>query len=809
MKIYINYFIINICHLILRGGKCMKRFLALMLSAAIFFAVPVCGHAEGTVKIPAFPGAEGGGKYTTGGRGGEVYIVTTLEDYDPETEEPIKGSLRDAVSQDNRIIVFDVGGVIELKSKLLITNKNNLTIAGQTAPGNGITIYGYETNLSNSNNIIMRYLRFRPGADNVLKGDSMDSLWGRAMTDIMIDHLSCSWSTDETMSLYRAENMTVQWSIIAESLTMSGHTKGRHGYGAIVGGVNTTYHHNLYANHTSRNPRFGGGTVEADDNDHIAHFDFRNNVIYNWGYNTGYGGGRAELNYVFNYMKPGPGTRDSVVNRLVDCGENNKPGWFYVKGNVLEGNEEVTEDNSKGIYISDTNKPFTTIVDAEFEMEGTKPENLHTDTPEEAYELVLARAGATLPYRDALDARIVQSVKDNTGYFANRHEEVGGLPYTDEVHRDADFDKDRDGIADEWELANGLDPEDPSDSVLISSNGYANIENYFNSLVDMEYEPSNPDISIESPANNQQFVLGDDVKISVNTDRDVEKVVFYNNDEIIGTDTEAPFEFTLKGLGDGSYNISAKAVNPKGEETQSIAHEIHVNTQNDLGVWQDTDIGDTGVKGSASLTDGKLTVKGSGKIGGEEDSFNFAYQKVKGDFDFTVKVDSITPVDNHAFSGIVARNSMEEDSASVALGISHTKAYEWKETDPETGKSTTYYRNPFGVYMFGRDKDGGEMPVPSENLDTVENAQKSNIQLLRDIELKDGLNFKGYYLRLVRKGDKFTAYASPDGSSWTLVGKKTVNLNDELYVGLGADGNKVDNDIANLNTVVFENIKIK
>ena len=787
----------------------MKRFLALMLSAAIFFAVPVCGHAEDAVKIPAFPGAEGGGKYTTGGRGGEVYIVTTLEDYDPETEEPIKGSLRDAVSQDNRIIVFDVGGVIELKSKLLITNKNNLTIAGQTAPGKGITIYGYETNLSNSNNIIMRYLRFRPGADNVLKGDSMDSLWGRAMTDIMIDHLSCSWSTDETMSLYRAENMTVQWSIIAESLTMSGHTKGRHGYGAIVGGVNTTYHHNLYANHTSRNPRFGGGTVEADDNDHIAHFDFRNNVIYNWGYNTGYGGGRAELNYVFNYMKPGPGTRDSVVNRLVDCGENNKPGWFYVKGNVLEGNEEVTEDNSKGIYISDTNKPFTTIVDKEFEMEGTKPENLHTDTPEEAYELVLARAGATLPYRDALDARIVQSVKDNTGYFANRHEEVGGLPYTDEVHRDADFDKDRDGIADEWELANGLDPKDPSDSMLISSNGYANIENYFNSLVDMEYEPSNPDISIESPANNQQFVLGDDVKISVNTDSDVEKVVFYNNDEITGTDTEAPFEFTLKGLGDGSYNISAKAVNSKGEETHSIAHEIHVNTQTDLGPWQDTDIGDTGVKGSASLTDGKLTVKGSGKMGGEEDSFNFAYQKVKGDFDFTVKVDSITPVDNHAFSGIVARNSLEEDSASVALGISHTKAYEWKETDPETGKSTTYYRNPFGVYMFGRDKDGGEMPVPSENLDTVENAQKSNIQLLRDIELKDGLNFKGYYLRLVRKGNKFTAYASHDGSSWTLVGKKTVNLNDELYVGLGADGNKVDNHIDNLNTVVFENIKIK
>lgn len=787
----------------------MKKFLALMLSVSIIFTGSVFGHAESTSEIPAFPGAEGGGKYTTGGRGGEVYIVTTLEDYDPETEEPIEGSLRDAVSEDNRIIVFDVGGVIKLKSKLLITNKNNLTIAGQTAPGNGITIYGYETNLSNSNNIIMRYLRFRPGADNVLEGDSMDSIWGRSMTNIMIDHLSCSWSTDETMSLYRAENMTVQWSIIAESLTMSGHTKGRHGYGAIAGGVNTTYHHNLYASHTSRNPRFGGGTVEADDNDHIAHFDFRNNVIYNWGFNTGYGGGRAELNYVFNYMKPGPGTRDSVISRLIDCGEENKPGWFYVNGNVLEGNEEVTEDNSKGIYISDSSAPYTTIVNEEFEMEGTKPENLHTDTPEDAYDLVLARAGATYPYRDALDARIVQSVKDNTGYFVNRHEEVGGLPYTDEVHRDADFDKDRDGIADEWELENGLDPNDPSDSVLISSNGYANIENYINSLVDMEYEPTNSDISIESPVNNQEFDLGDAVKISVNTDDDVEKVIFYNNDEIIGTDTEAPFEFTLRGLDDGTYNISAKAVNSKGEETQSTAHKIHINTQTDLGVWQDADIGDTGVEGSASITDNKITVKGSGKMGGENDSFNFLYQKVKGDFDFTVKVDSITPVDNHAFSGIVARNSLEEDSASVALGISHTKAYEWKETDPETGKSTTYYRNPFGVYLFGRNKDGGEMPVPGENLDTVENAQKSNIQLLRDIEFKDGLDFNGYYLRLVRKGNIFTAYASSDGGSWTVVGKKTVNMNEELYVGLGVDGNKVDNDIDNLNAVVFENIKLK
>lgn len=787
----------------------MKRFIAFILLAAMAFAVPAVADDTGQSKIPAFPGAEGGGKYTTGGRGGEVYIVTTLEDYDPESEEPIKGSFRDAVSQDNRIIVFNVGGVIRLKNRLNITKKNNLTIAGQTAPGSGITIYGFETNLSNSNNIIMRYLRLRPGAENVLSGDSMDSIWGRAMKDLMIDHLSCSWSTDETMSLYRAENATIQWSIIAESLTMSGHTKGRHGYGAITGGVNATYHHNLYANHTSRNPRFGGGTVEADDNEHIALYDFRNNVVYNWGYNTGYGGGRAKQNYVFNYMKPGPGTRDSVASRVIDCGEKNKPGWFYVNGNVIEGNDEVTKDNSKGIYISDENKPFTTIVNKEFEMEGTKAENLHTDTPERAYELVLSRAGATLPFRDGLDARIIQSVKDNTGYFVNRHEEVGGLPYTDTVYRGADFDKDNDGIADSWEIENGLNPNDSTDSVKIAVNGYANIENYFNSLVDMEYEPQNSEITITAPENNQQFMITDTIKVCVKVDEDVKKVEFYNNDKIIGVDNTAPYELSLMGLTDGTYNISAKAINIRGEQTQAVAKKIYVNTASDLGKWQSTDIGIPNIKGSAFITDGKLTIKGSGKLESNADNCHFVYKQLRGNFDFMTKVDSITPVDNHAFSGIMVRNSLDADSANIALGISNTKAYEWKETNPETGKTTSYYRNPFGVYLCGRDSDGGEMDALAENLDNVEAAQTSSVQLLRDIEFKEGLEYKGYYLRLIRKGSCFTAYASPDGNNWTLVGNKTLSLNKECYVGFAVDSNKVDNDIDNLNTAIFSCIKFR
>ncbi len=785
----------------------MKKFIAGFMALSIIFS-SICVYG-GESKIPAFPGAEGGGKYVSGGRGGEVYVVTTLEDYDPDTEEAIKGSFRDAVSKDNRIVVFNVGGVIKLKNKLNITKRNNLTIAGQTAPGNGITVYGYETNLSNSNNIIMRYLRFRPGAENVLKGDSMDSIWGRSMKNLMIDHLSCSWSTDETMSLYRAENATIQWCIIAESLTMSGHTKGRHGYGAIVGGVNATYHHNLYANHTSRNPRFGGGTVEADDNEHIALFDFRNNVIYNWGFNTGYGGGRANQNYVYNYMKAGQGTRDSVKDRVIDCGEKNKPSKFYVFGNVLEGNEKISKDNSLGVYVSESNKKFTEIVNSEFKMEGTKKENLTTNSPENAYELVLNRAGATLPLRDGLDSRIVSSVRNDSGYFVNRDEEVGGLPYNDVVYREADFDKDLDGIDDRWEMENGLDFNNPFDSREIAENGYANIENYINSLVDMEYEPTNPDVEIVEPKDNSQFDVSEVIDVKVNASEDTVKVDFYNNDKLIYSDDSYPFEMAISGFDDGSYNIVAKATNDKGEMTQATAKKIHINKKTDLENWEFTDVGEPNIKGCAYVEDGVYTVKGSGKIKEKDDSFGYLYKKVNGDFDFTVKVDSTTPVDNHAFAGIMVRNSLDSSSANVALGISHTKAYEWKELNEETKKTTTYYRNPFGVYLCGRDKDNGNMDTLSENLDSIESALKTGVQLKKDIEFKNGLEYTGYYLRLVRNGDKFVAYCSKDGNRWEIVGSKSLKMNKEIYIGLGVDLNKVDNNLDNLNTVKFEKIKLK
>ncbi len=792
--------------------KAFKKLTAitLMLAMAVSTANVM---AEDDIRLPAFPGAEGGGKYTTGGRGGEVYIVNTLADYDPDTEKPIKGSFRDAVSKDNRIIVFDVSGVINLKNSLLITDRKNLTIAGQTAPGDGITIHGFETNVSRSQNIIMRYLRFRPGSDNVHKGDSMDAIWGRSMKDMIVDHLSTSWSTDETMSLYRAENFTVQWSIIAESLAMSGHTKGRHGYGAIWGGTNATYHHNLIAHHTSRNPRFGGGTVEADDNDHIANFDVRNNVLYDWGFNCAYGGGRADLNYVFNYVVAGPGTRKSVRNRLIDCGEKNKPGRFYVYGNYMYGNDEVSNDNSKGIYISEESAPFTTIVDKEFEMEGTKPENLHTDTPQAAYEQVLAKAGATYPKRDALDARIIDEVENRTGRFANVHEEVGGLPYTEEIHRDADFDKDHDGIEDKWELANGLDPEDSKDSSLIAENGYANIENYFNSLVDMEYVPDNPEVKITSPSNNAISEKGERVQITAECSDTVCKLELYKGDEIIDTMDVTPemsgkAVFTIDGLPDGTYYISVKATDSKGLQTQSTAIALHINEKTDLGQWKSVDIGSPNIKGSASVFGDTVRVKGAGKLQGNNDTAHFVYVKMSGNTEIVAKVEDMTAVDNHAFAGVMIREGLSPDAKTVAAGISHTKPYEWKETDPETGKSTTYYRNAFSAYMCGRRATGGSFDMLSENLDSPEAAAKSGVQLKNDIPFKDYGEFLGYYFKLTRIGSRFVSYISPDGVKWTKLGEMKEDMPNDVYVGLAVDGNKVDNQLDNLNTVDFSHVRV-
>lgn len=298
------------------------------IAVSILLAAVSCVHAQLTshamafadeASLPiAFPGAEGYGKYTWGGRGGRVFVVTNLNDSGP-------GSLREAVEAEGaRIVTFAVDGTIELKSHLRIKN-DSITIAGQSAPGQGVCLKDYPL-IVDASQVIVRYLRVRVGDRHQLDSDGLGG--GRyGQKNVILDHLSVSWSIDECLSIYKTENLTVQWCLVAHSLNASVHTKGSHGFGGIWGGYKATFHHNLLANHASRNPRFSSV-------DGTKWVDYRNNVVYNWGFKAAYGGGHhGEINMVKNYYKPGPASQH---HRLLDVAEDGT-GRYYVADNVMAG----------------------------------------------------------------------------------------------------------------------------------------------------------------------------------------------------------------------------------------------------------------------------------------------------------------------------------------------------------------------------------------------------------------------------------------------------------------------------------------
>ncbi|OAQ37924.1 pectate lyase [Pedobacter psychrophilus] len=443
----------------------------------------------------AFAGAEGAGKNTTGGRGGKIIKVINLNDSG-------SGSLRDAIGQTGaRIIVFEVSGNIKLKSSLQIKNAN-VTIAGQTAPGDGICIQDYDF-LINANNVIIRYMRFRLGATNVATIES-DAFGGRDIESVMIDHCSMSWSIDETASFYHNKNFTMQWCIISESMTNSGHVKGAHGYGGIWGGSPATFHHNLLANHTSRNPRFDGGLrYSAGSGTMIGKYgidkvDYRNNVIYNWSSNSAYGGENGEYNMVNNYYKAGPATPTSKNKRImqvtkdVTTGASNPAaygvgyGTFYIVGNYVVGNTAVTTNNWNGGVDYDSGVTQAMVQKTTAFPSTEIPEH----TAQQAYDAVLLYVGASLK-RDAVDTRVTTDVKNGTATFTgsisklpgiiDTQTDVGGWPLL--MQTTTPLDTDGDGMPDAWETANKLDPKVANPNGHDLSTGYENIEVYLNSLV--------------------------------------------------------------------------------------------------------------------------------------------------------------------------------------------------------------------------------------------------------------------------------------------------------------------------------------
>lgn len=488
-----------------------KIILSTMLAGTLGTAYTAKGQT-----LPAFPGAEGFGMYTTGGRGGKVYHVTTLED---NGKTSLKGSLRWANAQAGpRIIVFDVSGTIFLKSALKISA--NTTIEGQTAPGDGICIADYPVTLNN--NTITRYLRFRLGNRQVAHHEG-DGLGGMDLHDVMVDHCSVSWSIDECLSVYGSKNLTVQWCLAGQSLKNAGHSKGAHGYGGNWGGSGATYHHNLLAHHESRVPRLGPRQSTQTD----ERMDLRNNVFYNWGGNGCYGGEGMNVNIVNNYYKVGPATlrRSALIQRRIagigirtstytHHGTEHPNDWdkmwhvwgdFYVRGNVNSVHADVTKDNwTYGIYNQIDNKQVdnTYTQRTKDTICVTTPHPFYavtTETAYKAYGKVLAYAGACL-HRDAVDQLLVNDTQNGTathtgtgngrvpGIINNQNDikPVGAgddwSPWPMLKQDTPPADTDRDGMPDEWETANGCNPA-VDDAATLAPNGYANIENYANSLV--------------------------------------------------------------------------------------------------------------------------------------------------------------------------------------------------------------------------------------------------------------------------------------------------------------------------------------
>jgi len=448
-------------------------------------------------QIPAFEGAEGDGMYTTGGRGGKVLYVTKL------TDDGSAGTLRWAVNQTgSRTILFDVAGTISLKSELRIKN-GNLTIAGQSAPGDGICLKDF-TVVIQANNVIIRFLRFRLGdeaalANPAIDWSSADAIWGRNQSNIILDHCSMSWCIDECASFYDNKNFTMQWCLLAESMRNSVHGKGTHGYGGIWGGSPATFHHNLIAFHDSRNPRFCGSRYSAKPMDERV--NFTNNVIYNWGSNSGYAGEGGYYNMINNFYKAGLATKtNNVAYRIFspnpDDGKNSQPagvwGHFYLNGNKMLNNRisipDVTNNNWLGFH------PTTTWSDTiKSAQPFALPPYLRIQTTDSAYLSVTGFAGASLK-RDAVDTRIVGNVLNgtvsvttgsngSTGGFIDSQKDVGGWPQYTYTEADVPLDTDADGMPDNWETSHGLDINNPADGNNTSLDGsYTNLEVYLNEL---------------------------------------------------------------------------------------------------------------------------------------------------------------------------------------------------------------------------------------------------------------------------------------------------------------------------------------
>ncbi|MDR2840181.1 MAG: pectate lyase [Paludibacter sp.] len=543
-----------------------------------------------TAQTPAFPGAEGHGRYTTGGRGGTVYYVNSLSDTNTGNTTSREGTLRWCLGQNGtRTILFKVSGTIWLTSRLNIT-KGNVTIAGQSAPGDGICIAGFDVNV-NADNVIMRYLRFRMGDIMNVSADGADALGGRFHSNIIVDHCSISWSTDECCSFYNNSNFTLQWCLISESLNFSKHSKGAHGYGGIWGGFGASFHHNLLAHHKSRVPRLGPGANTTPTNELC---DIRNNVYYNYKGEGCYGGEAAHCNIVNNYYKGGPANASQTaikkqriigIDKQTPENSNSFPlieqvwGTFFIDGNVVEGQTAATNDNwTYGVYNQFHSKYGTISQTTKDTIRLAAPlpfANTTTHTAQNAYNQVLLYAGCSL-HRDAIDARIINETQTNTTTYMGVQSQLPGIidSQRDLIPAGADstlswpvlaqgivpVDANIDGIPDEWLAANYPN----NNANYINSDGYTLLEVYLNSLV--ESISNNQNNNAITEVNNPQSSKNQ-LKVRFNR---AERLLIIECEDVI--ESISVFDVNGKMLGKKICNNNSTAMSLKNNNNIYIVH---------------------------------------------------------------------------------------------------------------------------------------------------------------------------------------------------------------------------------------------
>lgn len=793
---------------------------------------------KGAVKYPAFPTVEGGGTYSQGGRGtadkpADVYVVTNLTD---SVSNPQPGSLRygllrkdraDGNTEYPRIITFAVSGVITVdsdatKSERRINIGSNTTILGQTAPGEGITIYGASAKFTGEN-IIARYIRFRLG-----EGYDQDAATATG-ENIVIDHCTFSWGVDECFSAKEIINSSIQYNIIASSLSfpnktgenntdaevVSGESEAKHGMGSIINGSDVTYTHNLWANHGTRNPRFEGGFTYNNIN-YTNKLEFSNNVIYNWGHNSGYGGdrGAGNTNMIGNYYKPGPNTIEKVYTRIFDI--DGGLSKYYFKDNVMTSSDEVTADNSLGFYELTAATTLSDPVELQIPYSAT--------SADEAYNDVLDSVGASYA-RDAQDARLINEVKSGTGRYINNEFEAGGIGTAAESVQ-GPTDTDLDGIPDEWETAHGLNPNDASDAALIvndetkSYNGYTNIEVYANDLLG-EWEEStvvpakaeNPEVVIKHVNNVQtgdvigegdkfffSMKKGNSYNVIFDTNISCDSYKILLNDRVVANND---MDFTVPDdIETGVYNLSVMITSDKGSSISSGVSCFVIDNEYGLNLdgFTSVDVGSVGNYGidTYNAAANELISTGTGHIGilntssnQAPDAFHFNYKLVTGDFTFTAQVDNLAKIDYMQQSGLMVRASLDTTSEFYMPSLTYIKGEDYEGLTDIAGNGV----KAKNIRTMVRTTDGGAVSYTNHMLGIA--------------AVKDGQEPNHGWARIERKGQVITLSASLDGETWYTMDTYTTTLPETAYVGFATDAAQDTMSLVRYNATKFSNISLE